>query len=142
MKQPQRVEGARLCLSVSKDGVKAYGNRESFTSLARWLEWIAAHDPSEHFECHVRWHLEDEESKFQGKRPQNTWVKMEGDVAAVFEQELQLDADTRQDGFELTFMAVTEQELDTMARESSWTYHPVAKAVGSRRTTVPILWSK
>ncbi len=115
MTQPKRIEGARLCLSLTRSGLKAYGNRESLTELARWLDWIAQHDPAEHFECHVRWHLEDEESKFEGKRPSNVWVVTEGDLAGVFEQEVQIDETTRQAGFELTFMAVTENDLDEMA---------------------------
>ena len=63
----------------------------------------------------MRWHLEDEASKFDGKRPSNVWVVMHSDLTNVFEQEAQVDDMTRQAGFELTFMAVTEQDLDKMA---------------------------
>ena len=97
-------------------GLTAYGNRQAFTELASWLTWIAKHDPSEHYECHLRWHMESEEVKFDGKRPSNVWVNFESGLAEVFDQEGQIDKNTRQAGFEVTFMAVTEQQLDEMGK--------------------------
>jgi hypothetical protein len=57
MAYPKRQRGVRACVAVGKDGVTLYGNKATFRSLAKWMTWIAESKPSEHYECHVVWHL-------------------------------------------------------------------------------------
>jgi hypothetical protein len=45
---------------TAADGVRVYGNREAFRSLANWMLWIADANPSDHYECHTRFHMSSE----------------------------------------------------------------------------------
>lgn len=122
MEQPKKIPGTRLCLVVTKSGLKAYGNASALKSLASWLEWVAASNPAEHFECHVEMDLESDESKFEGKVPRNVWVLLQRELAGtldVREKVIVEGEPVDSHGFGLTFMAVSESELDDMARLQS-----------------------
>lgn len=107
---PSKKPGTRVCIAVTKEGVTLYGNKEAFASLAEWMNWIASSPKDEHFECHVLMDLEDEASKFEGKVPRNAWVLMGKEVEGCFSHR-----SDEQRGFELTLMAVEENELVEMA---------------------------
>jgi len=47
----------RACVAVGQDGVTLYGNQATFRALAKWMNWTAESKPSQHYECHVVWHL-------------------------------------------------------------------------------------
>jgi hypothetical protein len=117
MEPPKKVPGARLCLSVTKRGVMAYGNPAALKLLAQWLEWIASQDPAEHFECHVGMDIENDESKFDNQTPSNVWVLFEEKLSDTFARNESILVDGEQVavcGFDLSFMAVQESELDEM----------------------------
>jgi hypothetical protein len=119
MEQPKKLPGSKLCLAITKDGLTAYGNPEAFRSLAKWLEWIAASNPAEHFECHVGMDLESDESKFQNKTPKNVWVLIDKDLSSILAKRGRsyIDGEAVElRGFDVNFMAVPENELDQMAR--------------------------
>jgi hypothetical protein len=69
--QPKKIDGVRLCLALTEDGLAAYGNPQAFGALAQWMTWLGNSDPSEHYECHATMALEDDASVFEGKRPRN-----------------------------------------------------------------------
>ena len=112
-------------MALTKQGLTVYGNAAGFRSLAKWLEWVADSSPTEHYECHVGMDLEDVESKFDNKRPRNVWVLMERSLDGIVEKRRRGVVDNEEvefRGFDLTFMAVPENELDEMAQfESSGT---------------------
>lgn len=92
-----------MCLAVTRQGVTLYGNKSAFKSLARWLSWVAGSDASEHYECHVMWHLLSHHA-----RRSNVWVLCDKEMLKVVNRE--------PDGggkptFEVTFMAVTARDL-------------------------------
>ena len=86
-----------------------YGNREAFRSLAQFMSWIADANPADHYECHVKWHLSSEEALLRGGTP---------NVVTVIAPELATHLASASDmgpGFEVTFMAVEEHDLDAMS---------------------------
>src|SRR4026208_1117038 len=106
---PRRRTGARLCLTVTKKGVTGYGNRQAFAALAEWMMWLANSKESEHFECHVGMALEDDDSKFHGKKPGNVSVLFDKSLVNSFEKKSKSNT-----GFELTFIVLEPADLDSM----------------------------
>jgi hypothetical protein len=107
---PARKPGRKLCLAVTKQGVTAYGNRDAFESLGEYFKWLASSDPTEHFECHTIWHLQDDRSTFAKQSTKNVYALFTARTKAVFEKESEDGF-----GFELTFMMASEAELDELA---------------------------
>jgi len=108
MPAPDRIPGTRACVVVTRHGVKLYGNRAAFRSLARFMSWIAEADPAEHFECHAKWHLASEEFLLRNGAP-NVATLFTPDLVDHFTRESEDDS-----GFELTFMGVEEGDLDEL----------------------------
>ncbi len=107
--RPEKLPGARMCLTLTCDELTVYGNKEAFTSLRNWMSWLEE-SQKEHFECHITMSLETDASLFEGKRPRNVWPLL--DIA--FESIIPHRSEHRP-GLELTFMVATEEELDEMA---------------------------
>ena len=108
MPAPDRVPGTRACVVVTREGVKLYGNRAAFLSLARFMTWIAESDPAEHFECHTKWHLASEDFLHHGGPP-NVGTLFAPELVDDFARETEDES-----GFELTFMAVHSTDLDEL----------------------------
>lgn len=111
---PQKIDGTRLCISVNKEGVTAYGNRQAFESLAKYFLWLASSNPSEHYELHTILSLQDEESLFKKKLNRNVYALLADEVKLTFENK---NEDSF--GFELTFMMATEAELNKLGEIAS-----------------------
>jgi hypothetical protein len=119
--KPEHAAGTRLCLVLTPDGLKAYGNRKAFAELAQWLTWLSESNEAEHYECHVTMSLEDDASQFEGKRPRNVWTLVDNEFSRI--------VPVRTDhspGFELTFMTVENQDLDRMAQHQESGTLPVS----------------
>ena len=87
--------------------------------MAQHLLWAADADPAEHRECHVRWHLQPDACRFEGKRPLDIWTLVDADLAQSIPASplgSDSDAEMQEDGFEVTFMAVEESDLDALAQ--------------------------
>jgi hypothetical protein len=93
--------GRELCVTVEEDGVWIYANRAGLRALAERIGGIAASDPSEHYELHLRWHLG---SHGKGRNP--VFVLMDEKARKVHSR----------DGFEVTVMAVEPKDLRTLRR--------------------------
>ena len=104
---PPKKPGVRVCLVLSAEGPKLYGNRAAFASLAEWMNWLAHSPENEHFECHVVMVLEDDESKFDGKHPRNAWTLISADSHDPPKED--------KGASELTLMCLEERELDQLA---------------------------
>ena len=116
---PKTIPGSRICFALSRDGVTAYGNNKALRSLSQWLDWLAKTDPATHNECHVSLSLESEEVILKGKRPKNVWILAEREFTPLLKSMSIKDVDggkLRSVGFEMTFMAVTDDELDKMQK--------------------------
>jgi hypothetical protein len=100
---------SRICLSLSQNGLVAYGNTEALSDLRDQLAWIVKSDPKDHFECHVIMTLESDETRFEGKKPRNAWVKASDDINMSL-----IEGSEENYGFELTFMLVEEKDLDDL----------------------------
>lgn len=106
---PRRIVGTRAHIVVSRDGVKVYGNRQTFKSVGNWMRWLSESNPKEHFEFHFVWHLL---SKF-AKKPNLTIS-----VDPRLRRAAGCHATTCLKQFEITFMAVSPSELS--ARKRPW----------------------
>jgi hypothetical protein len=107
--RPEKKDGSKLCLAITREGVTAYGNRAAFESLAEWLKWIASSSPSEHFECHTVFSLQDDDSLFDAKANKNVCRLFNEDTEPTFKKMAKEEF-----GFELTFMMSSESELDQL----------------------------
>ncbi|MEQ1672355.1 MAG: hypothetical protein ABL893_15995, partial [Hyphomicrobium sp.] len=90
-----------------------YGNRAALQAIATELQRISASDPSENFEIHLRLGLSDHEALFGNCIRKNIWVVEEGDQCNV-SQGNDVPNDAIPSGFEVTFMHVTESQLDSL----------------------------
>lgn len=113
MPAPDRIPGTRICLAVTPEGVKLYGNREAFQSLAQFMSWIADSDPAEHFECHVKWHMSSEGALLRNEAP-NVATLFAPALDGQFERTSESNS-----GFELTFMAVEKADLDELFQHAA-----------------------
>jgi len=107
MAYPKKQRGVRACVAVGQDGVTLYGNKATFRSLAKWMTWIAASRSSEHYECHVVWHLQSNTLK----KP-NVFVRF--DKSGL---ELRRRQRGGRQAFELTFMQVEGADLDRLEKK-------------------------
>jgi hypothetical protein len=99
---PQRDPRLRICIVQRRDGVTLYGNRAAFRNLARWMEWLAEAPRGEHYECHVRWHLERQSERSASHVPR-IWLLMDPELVDVCDRES-----------EVTFMVTEKDELDRL----------------------------
>jgi len=107
--QPQASPNARLCLDFSADGLNVYANRRALKDLRDQLTWLIDSPPEEHYHCHVLMALENDESKFDGKRPRNAGVVFSDNAAEMLNADL--DAGEVVD---LSFFVVAEDDLDQL----------------------------
>ena len=107
--QPQANVSTRICLNFSRDGLNVFANRQALVDLREQLNWLIDSPPEEHYHCHVLMALENDESKFDGKRPRNAGVVFDEDAAEMF------DADIEQgEVVDLSFFMVEDADLDEM----------------------------
>src|SRR5688572_14179631 len=113
MTKPELHSDSRLCIAIKKDGVTLYGNPSALRSLADRLRRIADADPSEHYECHVTMELLSDECRFGGRQSLNVWSLAEPHLVPHI---VPVNGSRDLAGFEVTFMAVEERDLDDMAQ--------------------------
>ena len=105
MGYPKNLDGTKIRISVNSSGVTLYGNKTAFKNLQNWISWIADSDESENYECHVVWHLGNEDA-LSKSMPDNISIDFDDSTRNVFDQPTKDST-----GFDLTFMAVTDDEL-------------------------------
>jgi hypothetical protein len=93
--------GRELCVTVEEDGVWIYANRAGLRALAERIGVLAASDPSEHYELHLRWHLG---SHGKGRNP--VFVLMDDKARKAHSR----------DAFEVTVMTVEPKDLRRLRR--------------------------
>lgn len=107
MSYPKKRRGVRACIAVKRDEVTLYANKATFRALAEWMTWIADSEASEHYECHVMWHLLN---KWADKP--NVFIRFEKTPAFASKRRARRNHET----FELTFAQVEESDLDHLQR--------------------------
>jgi hypothetical protein len=130
MELPRQIPGTRLCIAVGTGGVTLYGNPAALRTMAQYLLWAADADPAEHYECHVRWHLQSDACRFDGKRPLDVWTLVDAGLAQSIPPSPlvpSVEAVAQQEGFEVTFMAVEESDLDVLAQHQNTGLLPAPK---------------
>ena len=90
-----------ICVTVEKEGVWIYANRDGLRALADRMAILAESDPAEHYELHLRWHLG---SHGRGRNP--VFVLLD-DKARKAHSRTQ---------FEVTVMAVESKDLRRLRR--------------------------
>lgn len=65
MPYPAIDRAMRLRIVRKKNETVIHGNSSAFRTLARWMKWLAASNPREHYEMHVPWHLQSPFSRQQ-----------------------------------------------------------------------------
>lgn len=109
--QPMANEKSRICLNFAADGLTAYCNREALIDLRNQLDWLIASPPEANHHCHTLMVLENDESRFEGKRPRNAGVSFSEGV------ETMKNADSESgECVDLTFMVVNDAILDDMQK--------------------------
>jgi hypothetical protein len=107
MPYPKNDPKTEVCVVASRDGVTIYGNAAAFRTLAKWMSWIAKSDESEHYECHVGWHLR----KHYARSP---------NVSVLFDATMSRAVAKRSERtgvpFEVTFMAVTKRDVVSLRK--------------------------
>ena len=108
MTYPKNERGSQLCLVVGDDGVTVYCNVPALRSMTKWLQWLADSDPAEHYEWHVVWNM-------------LAHYRKRKNVSVLVDRGPQRGKSRKaiQDGFELTFMAVTQREMMLLKRRAS-----------------------
>src|SRR5882724_82352 len=94
---PKANRSAEFCITVEPGGTSVYANRSALRTLTDWFAWLAASDPREHFEIHMRWELGG-----AWRRQKPSWVLFHKAMRGSFRKPEQ---------FELTFMAVEPKDL-------------------------------
>jgi hypothetical protein len=107
MRHPKNEKHLQLCLVVSEEGVTAYGNAAAMRTLSRWLAWLGDSQPSDHYECHVAWHLG---SPF--RKQNRVWLLRTGGSPG----RRQRTSQKLSEGYDVTFMLVTSRELAMLRR--------------------------
>ncbi|WP_371433538.1 hypothetical protein [Novosphingobium sp.] len=105
--QPETNDKSRICLNFTVDGLTAYCNREALIDLRNQLDWLISSPPDEHYHCHVLMALENDDSKFDGKRPRNAGIRFSEGVENMKDADL-----VGGECVDLTFCHVTEADLD------------------------------
>ena len=116
MSQPARVPGSRICVLLHADEIVVCANVLGFSELGQQMAWLAASRPEESFHLHMLWHLESDESRFDGVRPKNVWV-----LRSPSSHHVKSEAPEGMEAveFEVTFQVVQEDELDELAAAQS-----------------------
>lgn len=109
--RPEASPQSRLCLEFDASGLTAYCNRQALIALRDQLEWLIQSPPEDRYHCHVLMTLENDASRFDGKRPRNAGVSFSDD----FEKMRDADIDGGQ-LIDLTFMVATDDDLDDVQR--------------------------
>lgn len=110
MARADLTDKVRICMAVTPDGLTAYCNKKALIELSKQLSMLAESDAKDHYETHVRMQFQDDESLFDGKKPDNIWVLRTKPLAPM----LAPHGDQYQQDFELTFMVTPEAELDDL----------------------------
>jgi len=80
---------------------------------------LSSQNPAQHYECHVSLSLEEQDVLLKNKTPTNVWVLVDKDIQPALQRPSVQDVDgatLSHAGFEVTFMATTDHELDMMAK--------------------------
>ena len=107
--QPRADEKSRICLNFAVDGLTAYCNREALIDLRNQLDWLISSPQEDHYHCHVLMVLENDVSKFEGKKPRNAGVRFSEGVEKMKDADL-----VGGECVDLTFVVATEADLDSM----------------------------
>jgi hypothetical protein len=113
MTYPSKNPNARICILRYPDETMVCANIEGFRAIGEWITWLATSDPVESFHFHLLWHLESDESRFEGIRPGNVWFLSQSQAPVIPQMASASNAKARI--FELTFQVVSESTLDELA---------------------------
>lgn len=108
MGYPKVLENTEVCITVTTDGVKLYGNKDAFFTLSEWMAWIATSNEKEHYECHVGFHLLNDEA-FVNVNKRNVYFLFDETVFKVVHSE-------KDAFFDLTFMILQDSELGELRK--------------------------
>ena len=108
MGYPKIIDGTKICITIKKEGIKVYGNRQAFKSLIKWMSWIVESDEKEHYEYHLPWNFESYES-LENRELRNVWVLFDEKTNALFNK-----SSEEENMNILTFMAVENKDLSEL----------------------------
>ncbi len=109
--QPAASQKSRICLNFAAEGLTAYCNREALIDLRNQLDWLISSPPEDSYHCHTLLTLENDESRFGGKRPRNAGVSFSQGVEVMQEADIE-----NGDCVDLTFMIVSDAMLDDLQK--------------------------
>jgi hypothetical protein len=104
MKEPRKERGSEVGITLARAGVTVLCNQRALRSLARYLTWLAASPPNEHYHCHVVWEM----ANHRGKAP-GVFLLFDDTLRKAYPRRAGLDP-----GFELTIMAMPDGKLRSL----------------------------
>jgi hypothetical protein len=109
MTYPKNIKGIKICVVVSNNAIKIYGNREAFKSLADWMSWLGHSEASEHYDFHLTEHLLSDDALLNESK-RNVWVVFEDGFVSSNKQE-------KRTSFDISFMVVEEGDLEKLKKK-------------------------
>ena len=109
--QPSANDQSRICLDFNEDGLTVLGNREALIDLRRQLDWLLSGPADDHWHAHVLLTLENDGSRFDGKRPRNAGYIVPEGFQLIAEKH-----DPLGQVVDLTIVHASEETLDAMQK--------------------------
>lgn len=110
--RPSANPQSRLCLRFSVDGLDVYANREGLIDIREQLTWLINSSPDDFCHVHTLLTLENDESRFDGKRPRNAGVVITDDAAEITNADIEGGVCV-----DLSFFMTTDEQLNDLQKE-------------------------
>lgn len=109
--RPEANDKSRICLNFARDGLNVYANRQALMDLRDQLSWLIDSPAEDFYHCHVLMTLENDASRFEGKRPRNAGVSFSSDAAEMVNADFE-----NGECVDLSFFVMPDTEMDDMQK--------------------------
>lgn len=109
--RPEASDKSRICLNFAVDGLNVYANRQALIDLRDQLSWLIDSPPEHFYHCHVLMALENDGSRFEGKRPRNAGVSFSDGAAEMVNADFE-----KGECVDLSFFVMPEAEMDDIQK--------------------------
>lgn len=106
--RPRAREGSRLCIAVRPSGVTVYANQAALQSISEDILWISLAPSGLHYESHLLLHVRNDDA-LQRDAPSNAYVLFDRSFNSDLSGAIAAGSE-----FDITFMSVSDAELDTL----------------------------
>ena len=111
MALPDHVEGMKMCVTITKEGVRIYGNKQAFHTLAKWISWTADGKEKESYEFHLPWTIKAPELLEEDQGLGNVWMLFDKTTYPIYSQALGQDEEVM-----FNFQAIDDKHLKELSQ--------------------------